>query len=398
MSEFAVVVIAFNRADCLVRLLNSLNNADYCGDEVPLIISIDNSGNEVVTKIAHDFKWNNGKKIVRTFPKRQGLRRHVLSCGDLTAHYKNVIIFEDDIYASEGFYRFAKLATEFYENDERIAGIALYSHLWQMGRCRPFLPINDQYDGYFLQYPCSWGQIWSKNQWAGFMDWYKKNQGEIQYSPNIPEYIKDWPDDSWLKYHIKYCIDTNRFFFYPRISLSTNFGSKGQHNFQNNNGFQVPILKSSLKVYNLPRFEESNAKYDAFFEFLNIGNYLGLDNKIICVDLYGMKKNALNKRYWITMEMLDYQIIKSFDLSMRPHEMNIIKNIEGDIIHLYDTYNRCVYKKKKKVALQKLIVEYDIKNIPYYHVLNYLLITTIEKIQGKWSRFLKKLKIKFHIN
>lgn len=366
MNEFAVVAVGYNRPDCMLRLLNSLNQADYCGDSVPLIISIDNSGDDSVIRLAEKFEWKHGKKIIKTYPQRLGLRKHILTCGGFTQEYQNIAVLEDDLYASESFYHFAKQAVEFYKEDDRIAGVALYSHTWDQGSNRPFLPINDQYDVYFMQYACSWGQVWSKEKWENFICWYKENDGEIRSSPSIPENVVQWSNNSWLKYHIKYCIETNRFFVYPRAPLSTNFSSKGQHNPIDRNGYQVPIQEKYSRDYIFSSFDESCSKYDAFFEFMNIGNYLKLNNDDVCVDLYGMKNNCLKKRYWLTMELADYQVIQSFDLSMRPHELNVLKCIEGDKIKLYDTSiinSSTKNKRNRSIELFKLKVNYDIKNI-----------------------------------
>ena len=52
----AIVVVAYDREKALDRLLTSLGNADYEGFiDVPLIISIDKSGNEAVGKLADSF-------------------------------------------------------------------------------------------------------------------------------------------------------------------------------------------------------------------------------------------------------------------------------------------------------------------------------------------------------
>ncbi|MFZ3371897.1 MAG: hypothetical protein WA131_02550 [Desulfitobacteriaceae bacterium] len=384
MNDFAVVAVGYNRPDCMLRLLNSLNQADYCGDSVPLIISIDNSGNDSVLQIAEEFKWKHGEKIIKVYPERLGLKKHILICGDFTEQYLNIAVFEDDLYVSEGFYHFAKQAVEFYRDDDRIAGIALYSHLWNVECNRPFLPMNDQYDVYFMQYACSWGQVWSKEKWNEFINWYKENDKEIISTPAIPENVVMW-SNSWLKYHIKYCIETNKFFVYPQVAHSTNFSSKGQHSLENTNGYQVP-LQVSHRNYYFPRFDESCVRYDAFFEFVNIGDYLKLDNKDVCVDLYGMKKNNLGKRYWLTLESADYKIVRSFDLSLRPHEMNVLKYVKGDIIKLYDTSIVDINEKRKRFNLLKLNIEYDIKNISFRDILTYILITAFGKVKEKLLR------------
>lgn len=385
MNDFAVVVIGYNRPDCMLRLLNSLNQADYCGDIVPLIISIDNSGTDSVLKIAEEFKWNHGGKIIKVYPKRLGLKDHVLTCGDFTQEYQNIAVFEDDLYVAESFYRYAKQAVEFYKDDDRIAGIALYSQFWDQGSNRPFLPINDQYDVYFIQYACSWGQVWSKEKWSKFINWYKDYDKEIVSSPVIPENVVRWAN-SWLKYHIVYCIDTNRFFVYPRTPLSTNFSFAGQHRSRESNGYQVPIQINHSRDYILPNFDESCTKYDAFCELINIGDYIKIDNIDVCVDLYGMKNNSLGKRYWLTLESADYKVVQSFDLSMRPHEMNIIKGISGHIIKLYDTSIYSRNKRNKRFGLQKLIVEYDIKNISLRTLMTYILLTALVKLKEKFLR------------
>jgi hypothetical protein len=383
MDDFAVVAIGYNRTECLFRLLNSLNNADYNGDTVPLIISIDNSGTDAVYRIAEEFKWEHGEKIIRTYPERLGLRRHILTCGDICKDYKHIAVFEDDLYASDSFYHFAKQAVKFYDWDDRIAGIALYSHHWDQNSNRPFLPIGDQYDAYFMQYACSWGQVWSRSKWENFINWYNENDGDLLPAPDVPQNVTRWANNSWLKYHIKYCIETNRFFVYPRVALSTNFGDQGQHNYKTNNGYQVPLQSSYKRNYIFPSFNESGVKYDAFFELIDIGEKLQINNDDVCVDLYGMKKNRVKRRYWLTMELADYKIVRSFDMSMRPHEMNVIENIDGNIIKLYDTSISTITKKAPPMNLEKLKVRYDIKNVSYKTLFKYSLMTIFERIKEK---------------
>ena len=76
----AIVVVAFNRPNSLIKLLSSLEKAFYT---------------EVV-KIANDFVWSYGDKIIIDHKKNLGLKKHILSCGDLTDKYDSVIILEDD--------------------------------------------------------------------------------------------------------------------------------------------------------------------------------------------------------------------------------------------------------------------------------------------------------------
>ena len=75
MKKLAILAIGYNRVDSISRLLESLNVANYGGDQVPLIISIDNSGSDDVEKYANQFLWKHGEKIVKTYPERLGLRK-----------------------------------------------------------------------------------------------------------------------------------------------------------------------------------------------------------------------------------------------------------------------------------------------------------------------------------
>ena len=121
----AVIVVGYNRPDSLGRILGSLKLAEYGGEQVPLVISIDHSGNEEVIRIAEEFSWPYGTKRVIAHKKRLGLRRHIISCGDLTGEYGAVMILEDDLYVSPDFYRYASQTLERYGEDFRIAGISL---------------------------------------------------------------------------------------------------------------------------------------------------------------------------------------------------------------------------------------------------------------------------------
>ena len=122
-----VVVVAFNRARSLKRLLGSLNDAIYTVDDVPLIISIDKGdSNQDVLAVAESFVWEHGEKKVVYQETNLKLRRHVLQCGDYALKYGNVIVLEDDLYVSKYFYQYAESALMFTQDNNRIGGISLY--------------------------------------------------------------------------------------------------------------------------------------------------------------------------------------------------------------------------------------------------------------------------------
>jgi len=339
MNKLAIVVIGYNRVNSISRLLKALSQAYYGTDKVDLIISIDNSGTDDVEDCAKKFHWEFGNKIIKTYPERLGLRKHVLTCGDYLRDYDAMTVLEDDIYVSPNFYNYMRQAVDFYKDEENIAGIALYSHLWNEYNSRPFVSAKSKYDVFFMQFAQSWGQIWMKKQWFAFREWYEKNSEPLNEQANIPRNVSDWPKSSWLKYHIKYCIENNKYFVYPYVALSTNFTDIGQHNTVKSTTYQIPMAYDIFSDYKFAAFTEDAgaAYYDAFFEREGMGKCIGIDDKELCVDLYGGKAKSLYKKYLLTMEKRDYKVLHSYALEFRPHEMNVMLAVPGNDIFLYDT-------------------------------------------------------------
>ncbi|GLH68484.1 hypothetical protein GETHPA_00170 [Geothrix rubra] len=383
MTDLAIVVVGYDRPHSLSRLLDSLDRVAFDGERVPLIISLDRSGNEAVTRVAEAFTWNHGEKTVRTFPQRLGLKRHLLTCGDLTDDFEHLIVLEDDLYASPNLHRFAVQAIDRYRDDDRVAGIALYTHLWNVACHRPFLPLDDPFDTFFMQYACSWGQIWSREKWRRFMAWHRERGEGFQPDPGVPAYVAQWSDQSWLKHHIRYCIETRRFFVYPRVGLTTNFSDRGQHNLGRENGYQIPLQEPYAKAYRFPTLDESRAVYDAYFESLALGGALGIDPADLCVDLYGLKGNRANRRFWLTLAPAAFEVLKSFDLALRPQEANILHEVPGEAIRLYDTTRKTDAIRPFPGNLQDALVKYDVRNLSYKDLLRYSLRFLLGRLKVK---------------
>lgn len=390
MSSIAIVVIAYNRLESLKRLLASLEKANYENDEVTLIISIDKSENPLVVDYAKKFVWEHGKIEVIAHEKKLGLRKHVLSCGNITERFDSVIALEDDIYVSRNFYIYTKQSIAKYENNKNIAGISLYTHQWNIGANRPFVPQHNGYDAFFFQYAQSWGQVWTKSMWSSFYDWYQVNSKIINNKDNVPNYIKNWPASSWLKYYNFYIADTNKYFVYPYIGLTSNFSDTGTHNTKPRNSYQVTLSYLQNKNYKFPDFDDNALKYDIFFEIENIAHLIGLKNEELCVDLYGKKQNN-TKRYYLTTKSLNYKIIDSYSLSLRPHELNVVLSVPGHDIYLYDTTisnkNRCVNKKNKRLTLLK----YDVRSLTFNDMKVLFFYQLIEELKRKTKKLTRIL-------
>jgi hypothetical protein len=150
--------------------------------------------------------------------------------------------------------------------------------------------------------------------------------------------VRLWPDSSWKKYFIKYNIETNKFFVYPRSSYATNFGDSGV-NHAGTSMWQVPLARG----FSSPRFvdlEDSIARYDALCELRPESlkklapELAGYD---LTLDLYGVRdKASIESEYVISRNQFSEHIL-SFGRELKPHELNVIDGFPGDRFKLGKT-------------------------------------------------------------
>lgn len=378
--NIGIVVIGFNNLNGIKRLLASLDNLECDNDNVKLIISIDYSGDNSVQEYADRYVWNNGEKIVIQYPDNLGLRNHILKCGDYIEKYglDAIIVLEDDIYVSPSVYLYAKQAVIFYADNDLIAGISLYKHEINLNAKHPFYELQDGGDTFFIQYAMSWGQIWMKKQWHDFKEWYDKSGWKKIPDELIPQNVKNW-NKSWLKYHIMYCIEQNKFFVYPRVSLTTNFTDVGTHNTTTTTKMQVPMISFIKRKWCFNQLEDTMAVYDAFFENIKLAELLGIKECVI--DLYGIKKVSSETRYLVTRKVLPFKVVRSWGLQLRPHELNLIYNCCGKDLYLYDLSIQ--EKNKKNKSHEQVLFEYDLKgvNVLNIQLAKYIFCRIKEKIK-----------------
>ena len=339
MSSVALIAIGYNKENSLLRLLESLNKADYRDEKVPLIISIDKSDSDKVCNVAQKFQWNHGEKEIRTFHERQGLKKHILSCADYLQKYEAVFIFEDDIVVSPYFYHYGKACIEYYSENDNIEGISLYSAKWNPNGNFPFEPIKTGYDTYFHQYAQSWGQIWLRKRWKDFMTWYHENEDffEKEKNADVPANLYTWGKNSWLKYHIAYCAIKNKYFVYPYFSFTTAFVENGTHFGTDITRFHSDMMLRCVENYRLAPFDESAVFYDTFFENIQLRRQLdSMYKEDFMVDLYGCRDLTGQERYVLSTKLLPYNVMKEYALQLRPIEMNIYMEVKGTGIYLYD--------------------------------------------------------------
>ncbi|WP_422484800.1 hypothetical protein [Gudongella sp. DL1XJH-153] len=385
VSQPTIVVIAYNRPKSLELLLKSLSCCDYDDKNTRIVISIDGGTNQLnneVKKVADDYKWIHGEKIVLKHEKNLGLRAHILKAGDLVNKYGSIIMLEDDLYVSKYFYHYSKHAIQHYSLDERVAGVSLYAQQYNETAGKIFQPLISGKDTYFMQLASSWGQIWTKQQWSSFIEWYEQNK-DISFSEcNTPPNLSSWPASSWKKYFIRYLIESDKFFVYPYVSLTTNMREKGVHAKSQDNLLQVPLLKFNKKNYDFDDFKESSVVYDAFHENIRLRDYLkkSLSDEVT-IDIYGTKENS-NTRYVLTTRIMNKKIIKGYSLKMFPQEENVLCDLYGKDIFLYDTFINEKFDIDSKINIRFRNLEFYFLRIPLgkKRSLTYLILSLVKKM------------------
>jgi hypothetical protein len=249
---------------------------------------------------------------------------------------------------------------EFSDDKHYIGGISLYNHQFNVHAKENFNALDDGYDNWYFQFASSWGQAWSKKQWNGFKKWYEADP-EIDHIDEIPQNVRNWSAKSWLKYYIAYLIATDKYFLYPKSSLTTNFSDVGTHVGLNSTAYQVPLDMSPIRDYHFSNLEESNSVYDAFFENLNLWKHLGISKKDLTVDLYGYRSST-DTTYLLTSRLMDYKIIEMFGCNLKPRDCNILLNVEGNQLFLYDLSTPAKNDNKKNRISQ---IGYNVKLISF---------------------------------
>lgn len=337
MKDIAIVVVAFNRPLALKRLLHSISQATYTATAIPLYICIDASHDDnstEVLQIAEAFSWTHGTKNIRKQPTHIGLKDHILKCGDLVSTHDAIIVLEDDLYVSPHFYTYAQKAANFYTEDDKVAGISLFTYEYDESAFYPFEPLTDESDVHFIQVPSSWGQLWTYKQWFAFKSW-MESKSDTPLS-KLPTYAQAWGAHSWKKYAMSYLIDTDRYFVFPNTSYTVNFEEKGT------NSSQTGLFISKMELTEAPKmlqsFTASRSVYDAYFEMIphcmNLWNPQ-LKQHDYTVDLKGQKPQEHIFTPLVLTSRKGERPIVSFAATLHPLEQNIALSLEGYILGLY---------------------------------------------------------------
>lgn len=383
-SKVAIVAVGYNRLRSMQRLLTSIASAFYVEKGIPLIISIDASGDEQLYQFVRDFQWENGEKIVNIEKTRLGLVSHIFQCCSLTRYFKAVIILEDDLFVSPYYYEFAKAAVDKYGQEDLVAGISLYTPQGYGYAHMPFVPLRDGSDTFLYQDVSTWGECFTEKMWDRFYKWYLENKERDFLEVPMPSLIKKW-DRAWSKYYNAFVVENGLTFVYPFDSYTTNFSDAGEHGTTGTNSVQVPLMWNGVS-FKMKKMVDL-VKYDIFANNEAMYNVLQLSKDNLCLDMYGMLETT-TKRYLLSTRVLPYKVIDSYGLAFRPIELNVIKDIKGDNIFLYDT---SVLEKRKYSKNQKKneLLWYYLNSFYYKELFSYILYrykSAIIKHLKQWAK------------
>lgn len=376
-SKIALIVVGYNRLKSIKRLLYSLQVALYPNKKIPLVISIDASGDEELYDYVREYKWEHGDKYVFIQKKRLGLKKHILKCGDLSLYFKAIVLFEDDIYVSPYFFNYVERTIEKYQENDEIAQISLYSNETNGYVGQPFVPLHNGSDVFLMQDVSTWGECWTRKMWSSYRMWLKRNENFEISLQDIPEPIKHW-EKAWSKDFISYVVSNHKYIVFPYESLTTNFSDAGTHEMQSDNRVQVNLLNGP-RNYNLLPLNEL-VKYDIFFNNEYIYGWLGINKNDLCLDLYGQSINPKRKKYLLTTKKINKKVVKTFGLKFRPIELNIKNKVSGQGIFLYDTNNEIICSNGKYTTS---IIKYYLKGFNGHLLLQIVIREMLNSIKRK---------------
>ncbi|CAN4098921.1 unnamed protein product [Withania somnifera] len=269
-----VNIITQNRANSLARLLKSLSDAYYIGEEVPITFNMDSKVDEATLKLVNSFNWPHGPKILRRRIIQGGLIRAVSESWYPSSDDDFGLLLEDDIEVSPYYYLWIKYALLSYHYDPEtsvpeLSSISLYTpRLVEVVKERPKWNATDffkhihQNTPYLHQLPCSWGAVFFPKHWREFYVYMNMRFTEdVKQNPvQIPRSRTNGWQASWKKFLIDMMYLRGYVTLYPNFpnqtSFSTNHMEPGAHIAAKENvikhnkaDFEVPLLKEDFRNF-----------------------------------------------------------------------------------------------------------------------------------------------------
>ncbi|KAK9676705.1 hypothetical protein RND81_11G094300 [Saponaria officinalis] len=270
----SINIITQNRVHSLTRLLNSLKNAYYVGDEISITFNMDSKVDESTIKMVGTFDWPHGQKTLRRRIIQGGLIRAVSESWYPSSDDDFGLLLEDDIEVSPYYYLWIKYALLSYHYDPQVSlpelsSISLYTpRLVEVVKERPKWNATEYFKNihpntpYLHQLPCSWGALFFPKHWREFYVYMNMRFTEdAKKNPvQIPKSRTNGWQASWKKFLIDMMYLRGYVSLYPNFpnqtSFSTNHMEPGAHISAKDNvirhnkaDFEVPLLADDFRNY-----------------------------------------------------------------------------------------------------------------------------------------------------
>ncbi|KAA3489536.1 Glycosyltransferase family protein 2 [Gossypium australe] len=271
--RISVNIITQSRAPSLTRLLKSLSDAYYIGDEIPISFNMDSKVDEATIKLVDSFEWLHGPKTLRRRIIQGGLIRAVSESWYPTSDDDFGLLLEDDIEVSPYYYLWIKYALLAYHYDPQVSlpelsSISLYTPrlvevVKERPRWNPTVFFNRIHPNtpYLHQLPCSWGAVFFPKHWREFYVYMNMRFTEdAKANPvQIPKSRTNGWQASWKKFLIDMMYLRGYVSLYPNFpnqaSFSTNHMEPGAHVSAKDNvvrhdkaDFEVPLLTEDFRT------------------------------------------------------------------------------------------------------------------------------------------------------
>lgn len=218
--DLRIIVVVYNRAQSLTRLLNSLNEAEYGEDSIKLEVWIDRSKDQVIDSLtlrsANNFKFKHGQYSIIVHPRHVGIYGQWLTTWRPKINSSEIaVILEDDLTVSRYFYKYLKLVHRKYDSYPSVNGYALQGSTIKHS-VRDTSQLQGPKGSLVFLYPVigTWGFSPNSKNWIKFLDWFAVVSKDVKYQPEVPgNVVSDWFKEfqrqgkttgMWSIWHIHY--------------------------------------------------------------------------------------------------------------------------------------------------------------------------------------------------
>ncbi|XP_052796830.1 uncharacterized protein LOC128229151 [Mya arenaria] len=246
-ADLRIIVITYNRSNALMRLLESLNKADYGGSAVVLEVWIDRFNSEQYSiqtvDILSKFYFDAGFCDIHLHPTHVGLTGQWLHTWK-PKDKEIAVILEDDLTVSPYFYKYLRLMFDLYGNRSDVSGFTLQGQSIKHDPSAGGQLDIDPKHKVFL-YPTLGTSGFAPNfrQWKPFKEWLAECLTLGTKVPLVPKHkssiwyqqfeVSGRTDTMWEMEYLYYTWKHNQYTLYPNFKdhkgLAFNWFEDGLH-------------------------------------------------------------------------------------------------------------------------------------------------------------------------